>query len=100
MFQSDLYVQSSIYEGLCITLIEAKLLQKPIVTTNFPSAYGIIEQDKTGIICEMNAVAIAQSIAKFMEDSSFMSAIVAHTKMDKNSDKEVSLERFKKLVQH
>lgn len=98
--QSDLYVQSSIYEGLCITLIEAKLLQKPIVTTNFPSAYGIIEQDKTGIICEMNADAIAKSIARFMEDSSFMSAIVANTKMEKNSDKDTSLARFNKLVQH
>lgn len=98
--QSDLYVQSSIYEGLCITLIEAKLLQKPIVTTNFPSAYGIIEQDKTGIICEMNANAIAKSIARFMEDSNFMSATVANIKMEKNSDKEISLAKFNKLLQH
>ena len=34
----DYYVQTSIYEGSCITLDEAMIFKKPIVTTDFPAA--------------------------------------------------------------
>lgn len=31
----DVYIQTLIYEGFCITLAEARLLNKAIITTNF-----------------------------------------------------------------
>lgn len=46
-------VQTSSFEGLGRTLIEASILCKPIVTTNFPTAYGLVEDGKTGFITEM-----------------------------------------------
>lgn len=95
---SDIYVQSSIYEGLCITLIEAKLLQKPVVTTNFPSAYGIIQDNETGLICEMNAESIAQSIGRYIDDEDLKKRIVEKLANQKNSDKEDSLTKFDELI--
>ena len=45
-----IYVQPSRTEGFCLTLAEAKILEKPIVTTCFSTAYVQIEHEKTGII--------------------------------------------------
>ena len=60
MKSCDIYVQTSLFEGLGLTVIEASLLNKPIVSTNFPSVYGIIEHEKTGLIAEMNSTRIAK----------------------------------------
>ncbi len=38
MKHCDIYVQPSKHEGFCITLSEAKLFDKPIITTNFTGA--------------------------------------------------------------
>jgi glycosyltransferase involved in cell wall biosynthesis len=38
MKQSDIYVQPSRHEGYCITLAEAKMFNKPIISTNFTGA--------------------------------------------------------------
>jgi glycosyltransferase involved in cell wall biosynthesis len=48
--QCDLYVQPSRYEGYCITLIEARCLQKPIVTTEVNGASEQIKNNETGLI--------------------------------------------------
>lgn len=37
--QADIYVQTSIHEGFCITLAEAKTFGMPIVSTKFAGAY-------------------------------------------------------------
>lgn len=64
----DIYVQTSLFEGMGLTLIEASVLNKPIVTTNFTTAYSIIEDRVTGLICEMKPESIAESIIKLIEN--------------------------------
>ncbi|WP_209480583.1 glycosyltransferase [Virgibacillus litoralis] len=54
MKQCDVYVQPSRYEGLCITVMEAKCLKKPIVTTNFNGVKEQLVHNKTGLILEFN----------------------------------------------
>ena len=39
----DLYVQPSRYEGKAVTVTEAKILGKPILITNYPTARSQIE---------------------------------------------------------
>lgn len=52
MLKADLYVQPSRHEGYCLTLAEAKCLNKPIVTTDFIGAYEQIEDGFNGyIVC-------------------------------------------------
>lgn len=50
ILQSDIYVQTSRHEGYCLTLAEAKCLEKPIVTTNFIGAYEQIDNGYNGFI--------------------------------------------------
>jgi len=88
MKSCDIYVQTSLFEGLGLTLIEASILQKPIVTTNFPTAHSIISHNKTGLICEMNSQSIAKSISNYIDNPQLKQKIVTNLKMMKNNDKE------------
>ena len=50
----DIYVQPSRHEGYCLTLAEAKVLKKPIVTSNFIGAYEQIVNNFNGISSDMS----------------------------------------------
>ncbi|EFA91734.1 glycosyltransferase, group 1 family protein [Hoylesella buccalis ATCC 35310] len=62
LFQSDLYVHPSRFEGKSIALDEAKILCKPIVVTNFSTAHDQFENGVNGSICEMSGRSIADAI--------------------------------------
>lgn len=66
--QTDLYVQTSVYEGSPITIDEALAFGKPIVTTNFPAAYEKIDDGKNGIIVDMNAQSVADGVEALLSD--------------------------------
>lgn len=62
MKQADVIVQSSSYEGKSIVIDEAKILNKPIVSTNYTTVYDTIKNKETGIITEMSPEALASGI--------------------------------------
>jgi glycosyltransferase involved in cell wall biosynthesis len=97
MNQCDIYVQTSLFEGWGLTLIEAILLKKCVVTTNFPTAYNIVENNKTGLICEMNSDAIVENIEKYLTNISFKESIMTNLKARKNTDKEASLQNLEAI---
>ena len=53
--KADLYIQMSRHESFCLTLAEAQILGIPAVTTNFPSAYEIVDNGRTGYIVNNDA---------------------------------------------
>ncbi len=59
---ADLYVQTSRFEGKSRAIEEAKIHQKPILITNYPSANDQIQHLQNGYIVDMNAEAIAEGI--------------------------------------
>jgi len=62
MKDCDIYVQPSRHEGYCITLAEAKILKKPIITTDFTGAMEQIEHGKTGLIVPVVAQQLYEAI--------------------------------------
>ncbi len=66
--QADLYVQTSRFEGKSIAIDEAKILQKPIIVTNYSTARDQISNCINGLISEMNPVSIAENIEKIIKD--------------------------------
>jgi len=60
--QADVFMMTSFYEGKSIALEEAKILNKPIVITNFSSAKDQIKENVTGFIADMNAESIADKL--------------------------------------
>lgn len=65
----DIYVQTSFHEGYCLTVHEAKILNKPAVITNVASADNLILNGEDGLIVEINEEAIYTGVKKLITDT-------------------------------
>lgn len=68
ILDSDIYVQTSRHEGYCLALAEARVLNKPIVTTNFTGAYEQIKNKYDGLIVDVNEDLLYENI-KYLLDN-------------------------------
>jgi glycosyltransferase involved in cell wall biosynthesis len=66
--EADIYVQTSRFEGKSIAIDEAKILQKPIVVTNFNTAKDQINNLENGIIVDMTAESISEVIKTLIDN--------------------------------
>lgn len=94
---ADIYVQSSSFEGLGRTIIEASILCKPIVTTNFPTAYSILRPNETGIITEMDAQSIANGILQLIDQPELKEKIIHNLQNQVDNGKELTLRQVYEL---
>lgn len=97
MKQADIYVQTSLFEGLGLTVIEASYLNKPIVSTNYPTVYSILKNEETGLIVEMNSNIIASNIERIIIDGLLKNTLIENLKLVVNRDKEVTLKKVNDL---
>ena len=74
--KSDIYVQSSRFEGKSIAIDEAKILNKPIVLTNFSTAKDQIENKFNGLICDMNSKSLANDIEKIINNNELKNKLI------------------------
>lgn len=63
-----IYVQTSRFEGYCTTTNEARILRKPVITTNVSGANEQFENNKTGIIVDINENEIYKGIKILIEN--------------------------------
>ena len=70
--EADLYVQTSLHEGYCITLHEAKIFNKPVVTTNFLSASNLIVDGEDGLITDISEEGIYRGVHRLLSDKALM----------------------------
>lgn len=94
----DIYVQTSAFEGFGLTLSEAKILHKPIVTTNFPSAYDQIIDGENGLIAEMTPESIADKIISIIENPALKNRLIDNTQREENRTAETEGERVNRLL--
>lgn len=78
MKMADLIVQPSRYEGKSIAIDEAKILQKPVIVTNFTTAKDQIEHLKNGIICEINPLDLATAIENLLQNKALQAELSLH----------------------
>lgn len=64
----DIYVQSSREDAMPLTLIEAKRLNKICVATATVGGKKLVNNDVDGIVCEINAISIAEAIIDLISD--------------------------------
>ncbi|MCM3115087.1 glycosyltransferase [Neobacillus sp. MER 74] len=67
---ADIYVQPSRYEGKSIAIEEAKILNKPIVITNFDTAKDQIINGENGLIVNITKEDLCYGVEKLMIDPS------------------------------
>lgn len=74
--QADIYVQPSRYEGKSIAIDEAKVLNKPIVVTNFQTARDQINNEINGLIVGVNEKSLSHGIEGLIKNPSFRNALI------------------------
>lgn len=68
MAACDVYAQPSRYEGKCVCVREAQLLQKPVLITDYTTAKSQVEDGVDGVIAPLDSNACAQALAALLED--------------------------------
>ncbi|SEO67840.1 Glycosyltransferase involved in cell wall bisynthesis [Paenibacillus sophorae] len=66
--QCDIYVQTSLFEGRCLTITEAKILHKPIVSTDFEVIFDQLTDGYNGLIVGRDAHSIYSGVKKLIDD--------------------------------
>ncbi|MCM1140843.1 MAG: glycosyltransferase [Muribaculum sp.] len=95
---ADVYVQTSSFEGFCLTLNEARILNRPVVTTNFPPAYDQIKQYENGIITEMDSESLANAILQIVNDSALRDKLIEGTKREVNLTAQIESAKVNRLI--
>jgi glycosyltransferase involved in cell wall biosynthesis len=98
MKNCDIYLQTSRFEGLGRTVFEASILNKPIVCTDFPTSYSILENNVTGLIVPMEPGQIAYALESLINDNQLTSKLIKNLENQKNSSKQKTLDDIKALL--
>lgn len=93
MKAADIYVQTSKFEGYCLTLAEARMLNIPCVTTNFDVVYAQMVDGENGLVVDMNAQAVADGITRLAGDSE----LYQHIKHYQENEKKGNVEEIEKF---
>lgn len=81
----DVYVQTSCFEGFCLTLREARILKKPVVSTNFSVAYDDQARDgENCLIAEMTAESVAEKIMSLAKNNALREKLIAATRLEED----------------
>lgn len=93
----DIYVQPSRYEGKCVAVREAQILNKPVIITNYASSKSQLQDGFDGVIVPMDNQACANGIVKIIDDKDLQNQLIENTKKtDYTNSKEI--EKLYKLI--
>ena len=96
MKKCDLYVQPSRYEGKAVTVVEAQILNKPVLITNYPTAKSQVKENYDGVICELSVEGIADGVENLFKDRMKLNALEENCKKT-NYSNSYELEKLYKL---
>ncbi|MFR5472116.1 MAG: glycosyltransferase, partial [Romboutsia sp.] len=94
----DIYVQTSRFEGFGIAIAEARMLNKPVVTTRFDAVYNQMKDRKNGLVVDMNSQGIVNGILELINNKKLTNEIISYLKTEKKGNTE-ELEKFYKLIE-
>lgn len=76
----DIYVQPSRYEGKCVSVIEAQILNKPVIITNYATAKSQLVDGVDGIIVPMENQECAKGIVSLIHNHILQQKLISNTK--------------------
>lgn len=93
----DILAQTSRYEGKSVVLDEAKILAKPIVVTDYPTAKDQIANGQEGLIVPLTPQGIAEGIIQMAEDTALRDSIVRYLSEHRYGNRD-EVEKYMKLL--
>lgn len=94
----DIYVQTSKFEGFGIAIAEARMLNKPVVTTRFDAVFTQMVHEKNGLVVDMNGKAVCDGILRLINDKELRDSIVEYLQQEKKGNPE-EVEKFYELIE-
>ncbi len=95
---ADIVVQTSRYEGKSMVLDEAKILNRPIVSTKYDSVFDQIDDEENGILVPISAEGIADGILKLIGDNVLREKIVVNLSHEEKKQTEL-IEKYYALIE-
>ena len=96
----DIYVQPSYEEAYGLTIIEAQILKKPVVSTATVGGKSIIADGKTGLLAEISPESLAETIEKLNDDKKLQDTIKQNlAEIDYTKDYQRFRSDWKKLLE-
>lgn len=84
MARCTVYVQTSSFEGFGLTIAEAKILGRPVVSTNFDVVHDQLRHEQNGLIAEMTSASVASNIMRMLVDDELRNRIINHVVKEEN----------------
>lgn len=86
----DIYIQPSRYEGKCVAVCEAQILNKPVIITNYATSASQLTDGYDGVIVPMDNQDCAEGIIQLLNNKELMHRLSENTKtVDYANSKEV-----------
>ena len=93
----DIYVQPSRYEGKCVAVREAQILDKPVVITNYTTAQSQLNDGFDGAIVPMDNSGCANALADFILDKDKQNRFISNMKTTDYSNQN-EVEKIYKII--
>ncbi len=93
----DIYVQTSRYEGRSSTIGEAKIMGKPIISTDFESVFELLNDNVNALIVKKEPSEIADAVKKLLSDENLKNKLVSNLALE-NLDTTAELDKFYELL--
>lgn len=94
-----IYVQTSRHEGFGLSIAEARILNRPVVTTEFSAVYNQMIQNKNGIVVKQDPSAVADAIELLLNNKDLYQEIQEFQKNEKKGNLE-EIEKFYKIIEN
>ena len=95
--ECTIYVQTSRHEGYGLSIAEARILNKPVVTTEFDAVYNQMVSEKNGLVVKQDPVAVADAIERLLTSKELYQSIVAYQQQEKKGNTE-EIHKFYRLI--
>ena len=92
--EATVYVQTSRQEGWGISIVEARLFNIPVVTTEYGTVWNQMVQRKNGIVTDFSPSHIAGAVQELLEDKRLYSEIKEYQSQEKKGN----TEEFRKVL--
>lgn len=99
MAKADIYVQTSAFEGFGLTIAEAKILHRPVVSTDFDIVHDQIIKGDNGLIAEMTPESVAEKIQELLDNESLRNKIIKNLERENNTTSLTEIQKFYKLIE-
>lgn len=98
IYNCDLVVQPSRYEGKSVVIDEAKILCKPIIVTDYPTAKDQIKNLYEGYIAGLNPSSLAEGILKVSADKDLQQKLIVYLQ-EQEYGNEASISKYVELFE-